>query len=253
MQANNANGKIRFINHLIEDYALSVSYNPDNNSGLAIYNLSFINESDFEYAVKAFKETYKTGLCINDRIKFLHSGDEIDGIRIPDGRIGVCNLCSLTIDALMIKEGVPHNAIGGGVLEVADGECQRFTSMIKYNHTTVDPTELYISREAVSVSDVINNGTGSVLANVREFHMDAENRVYILFDKLTDVGLTGIIDIGPPNMHILGVPVTPEYQGVVMAGGTNWFAYFQESGYNVRVNAIRGLIEYNSLDSIFDF
>jgi len=253
MRVNKANGKIRFINHLIEEYALSVSYNPDTNSGQAIYNLSFINESDFEYAIKAFKETHRVGLCISDRVKFLHPGDEIGGIQIPDGRIGVCNLCSLTIDALMIREGVPHNAVGGGVLEVSDGECQRFTSMIRYNSTTVDPTELYISREAVSVSNVIKKGTGYILANVREFHMDAENLVYNLFDKLTDVGFTGIIDIGPPNLHIFGVPVTPEYQGVAMAGGTNWFAYFQESGYEVVVNAIKGLIEYNSMDSILDF
>lgn len=253
MLLNETKGKIRFINHLIEEYALSVSYNPDNNSGKAIFNLSFINESEFEYAVKTFKEIYKVGLCISDRIKFLQPGDDINGFKIPDGKIGVCNLCSLTVDALMIREGVPHNAIGGGVLEVADGECQRFTSMIRYNDTTVDPTELYISQEAVSVSNVIKTGTGYVLANVREFHMDAENMVYNLLDKLTDVGFTGIIDIGPPNLHIFGVPVTSEYQGVVLAGGTNWFAYLQESGHKVKLNAFKGLINFESMDSILEY
>ena len=166
MLLNETKGKIRFINHLIEEYALSVSYNPDNNSGMAIFNLSFIDKSDFEYAVKTFKEIYKVGLCISDRIKFLHPGDEVDGFKIPDGKIGVCNLCSLTVDAMMIREGVPHNAIGGGVLEVADGECQRFTSMIRYNDTTVDPTELYISQEAVSVSNVIKTGTDAMIKTV---------------------------------------------------------------------------------------
>ena len=52
----------------------------------------------------------------------------------------------------------------------------------------------------------MRTGTGSILANVREFHMEAEHQVGVVLDELSASTLSGILEVGMPNLPLLGVP-----------------------------------------------
>lgn len=244
---------LKFTNHRIEEYALKVTYCPEDDTGKIIYNLSLIESRDLEFALSIMKEAHKRGITISDRLLVAGPGGQVAGYTVPDGRHAVCTMCSITLDALLLQRGIPASPIGGGIVEVDGRVAQRFTSMILYRDTTLDPLEVLISQEATSILDVMRHGKGNILANIRECHMEAEQLLGTVLDELSAIGFSGILDVGAPNVPLLGVPVSPQYIGVAMVGGTNAMAAVREAGKPVVTRALKGLIDIREMDYLDDY
>jgi repressor of nif and glnA expression len=247
------NDPLKFTNHRIEEYALQVTYHPEENSGKIIYNLSLIKNEDLEFALSILKEAHRTGITISDRVKIAGAGEVVGDYLVPGGCYAVCTMCSITLDALLLRRGVPLNPIGGGVVEIEARNPRRFTSMILYRDTTLDPLEVLISQDITSILDVMRYGNGNILANMRECHMEAEPLMGTVLDELTATGFSGILDVGIPNVPLLGVPVSPQYMGVVMVGGTNAMAALKEAGHWVVTKALKGLIDIEEMGYMEDY
>ncbi|MDD1678918.1 MAG: DUF128 domain-containing protein [Methanomicrobiales archaeon] len=247
------NPPMKFINNRIDEYAIKVTYDPAENTGDIIYNLSLIRDEDLEYAIMTMKNAYRAGISVSDRVRFLEAGEIMEDFTIPEENTGICTMCSLTLDGLLLRKGVPIRPIGGGVVEVEERMPRRFTNFILYEDTTIDPLEVLASQDITSISSVMHQGKGTILANIRECHMESESRVSLLLDDLASTGFTGILDMGIPNIHLLGVPVSPQYFGVVMVGGTNAMAAIKESGRPVVTKALKGLVDVRTMNSINDY
>jgi len=244
---------LKFTNHRIEEYALRVTYRPEEDAGTIIYNLSLIESHDLEFALSIIKEAHKAGITISDRILIVGPGEQVGDYAVPDGKHAVCTMCSITLDALLLRRGIPINPIGGGIVEVEGRVPRRFTSMILYRDTTLDPLEVLISQETTSILDVMRHRDGNILANIRECHMEAEPLMNTVFDELTAMGFSGILDVGVPNVPLLGVPVSPQYVGVAMVGGTNAMAAVKETGRSVVTKALKGLIDIREMSYLEDY
>ncbi|MGC9435409.1 MAG: NrpR regulatory domain-containing protein [Methanomicrobiales archaeon] len=244
---------LRFITHRIEDYALQVTYRPLEGTGRIIYNLSLIRETDVEAALPILRDTFAAGLWVSDRLRLFSPGEEIDGYTIPAGRVGICTVCSITMDALLLRRGVPLNPLGGGLVEVRDRVPLRFTSFIRYDATTIDPTQLLISPGSPAIGGVLQKGDGTILANLRECHMEAEPVIGAVLDDLAADGFTGVLDVGNPNSPLLSVPVTPEYMAVAMVSGTNMLGALREAGIPVAIHAMKGTAEIDRLGRVTEY
>ncbi len=244
---------LKFINHKIEENALEMTYNPVENTGSVIYNLTLIKSEDTETAIKIFKDAYATGLCVSDRVLFAPSGSKVEDFEIPEGYCGICTLCSLILDSLLYQKGINVNPIGGGLVEVEKLIPRRFTAMIQYEYTTVDPITVMMSQGSTSVRDVIESGSGTITGNVRECHMESESAVFEVLDDLIAAGFTGVLDVGAPNTELLGVPVTTNYQGIAMIGGTNPIAAFKETGRWAEVQSMKGITDISKFSLITDY
>jgi len=241
---------LKFVNHSIEDYAMQVTYDPVSNEGNVVYNLSVIRNEDLDFAVAMLKDAYKTGVTVSGRVKFFSSGERIEGYVVPKGFTGIATLCSITFDGLLIRHGIPITPIGGGVVEIEKRTPLRFTHMILYEHTTIDPLQVLISQKTTSVTSVMRTGSGAILANIREFHMEAEPQVGMVLDELSNSSLSGILEVGIPNLALLGVPVSPQFVAIAAVGGTNAMAAIREGGCWVQTQAMKGLMDISEMEEI---
>ncbi|WOF16183.1 DUF128 domain-containing protein [Methanoplanus sp. FWC-SCC4] len=247
------NVPLKFVNHKIEENALHLTYDPIEKKGNIIYNLSLINTEDLEFAIKTFKEAYSAGLCVSDRILIAKEGDKLENFVIPKGKTGICTICSLVLDSLLYQRGVPLNPIGGGLVEVENLVPRRFTAMIQYEYTTIDPITVMISQGNTSVMNVIKTGSGTITGNIRECHMESESAVFDVLDVLNEAGFVGVLDVGVPNTPLLGVPVTPNYIGISMIGGTNPIAGFKETGRWAEIQSMKGLMDISSFEYLENY
>ena len=244
---------LKFVDHSIEDFAMQVTYDPSKGIGKVVYNLSLIKNEDFEYAVSILKDAYKTGVSVSGLVRFASSGEKVADYMVPEGCTAICTVCSTTFDGLLIRRGVPVNPIGGGVVEIENRAPIRFTHIILYEHTTIDPLQVLISHKITSVNNVMRRGSGNILANVREFHMEAQPLVGSVLDELTNSSFTGILEVGMPNVPLLGVPVSPQFVGIAAVGGTNPMAAIREGGRWVQTQAMKGLMDISEMIEIRDY
>jgi global nitrogen regulator NrpRII len=244
---------LKFVNHNIEDYAMQVSFDPAAGEGKVVYNLSLIKNEDLEFAISVLKDAYKTGVSVSGLVRFFKSGETIADYLIPKGCTGIATMCSITFDGLLIKRGIPINPIGGGVVEIENRTPIRFTHMILYEHTTIDPLQVLISQKTTSITNVMRRGSGNILANIREFHMEAEPLVGQVLDELASSSYSGILEVGMPNVPLLGVPVSPQYVAIAAVGGTNPMAAIREGDRWVQTQAMKGLMDIKEMDEIRSF
>jgi len=244
---------LKFVNHNIEDYAMQVTFDPAAGEGKIVYNLSLIKNEDLEFAISVLKDAYRCGVSVSGLVRFFKSGEKVADFIVPKGCTGICTMCSITFDGLLIKRGIPINPIGGGVVEIENRTPIRFTHIILYEHTTIDPLQVLISQKTTSITNVMRRGSGNILANIREFHMEAEPLVGMVLDELSNSSDSGILEVGMPNVPLLGVPVSPQFVAIAAIGGTNPMAAIREGDRWVQTQAMKGLMDIKEMQEIRSF
>ncbi|HNS82382.1 MAG TPA: NrpR regulatory domain-containing protein, partial [Methanolinea sp.] len=130
---------LKFVHTRIEEYAMQVTFDPREGRGTVVYNLSLIRKEDLEYAISVMKDAFKAGICVSGLVRFIEEGATVGDFQVPSGHCAVITMCSSTLDGILLRKGVPSNPIGGGVVEIESRVPRRFTHMILYEHTTIDP------------------------------------------------------------------------------------------------------------------
>jgi repressor of nif and glnA expression len=124
----------------------------------------------------------------------------------------------------------------------------RFTEILRYDATTLDPLDVLMSQELTSVLEMINTGSGKVLASVREVPMAAKNHLENLLSDLMEAEFKGVLEVGEPNSDLLEMPVSRGHIGVAIIGGINSMAAVRESGVEIQTHAISGLTDIRDMN-----
>jgi repressor of nif and glnA expression len=175
------------------------------------------------------------------------AGTESGEIQVPQGMVGLCTVCSVTLNGVLLKHGIPTRSIFSGLLELDDGVPTRFSELINYDGSSVDPLQLFIRSRQTDYMGAITNGNGRIGAGFREIPEDSYDLAVSLSEKLEGIGLGAFMKIGRPSRDVFNIPVSEGSCGVVVIGGLNPVAILEETGAEVRHTALSGLMEYNSL------
>ena len=237
--SNKYKDQIRFTISRIRDLIYGVTFDPKTKSGKVIVNISSINEDDLRETLNIFSKTLSGGFSISPYIKTEPLGN--------GGEIAIYTICSMTIDGVLLKHGIPTNPRGGGIIQVTKERPIRFTDFLDYKSTTIDPLEILMSQQLTSVTKAIETGSGKILANIREIPLVAKEYAEQVLDELGKADIDGVIKIGEPNSDALGLSVGRDHIGIVVLGGTNPLAAILEAGINVRTRAISDLMDISEL------
>ncbi|MCE9615778.1 MAG: NrpR regulatory domain-containing protein [Lentisphaerae bacterium] len=165
------------------------------------------------------------------------------------GEVTIATVCSITVNGILMRQGVPVTSRFGGLLEYRDGRPLRFAELIEYEGTTLDPLEIFIQAGMTRVRDCARTGAGLIGASFREFPANAGDRVDRARVAMERAGLGGILLIGRPGQPLLGVPVASGRTGMIVAAGLNPIAALREGGHEVVVQSLAGLADYASLSA----
>lgn len=219
-----------------------VSFDPESMSGKIITNSSIVRRDQIGEALQVFRDAIMTGLAVSPMLKVDDLGD----------RFRIHTACSMTIDGYLVKKGIPVRPKGGGLIEVADRQPVRFTDMLMYWATTIDPIDVLVSQELTGITEMMRTGNGRILGNLHEAPMLARERIEEYLDSLADVEFTGVLELGEPNMDVLGVSVERDHMGIALVGGTNLAAAALESGIDIQTESISGTTDVRDMRHIED-
>ncbi len=242
--------KVGFIDARADDLAYRMSLNLARGSGTVILNASGVAAGRLDEARRIVAEVARAGLGMGSRGAVAGPGETLAGERIPDGRAAVATVCSITLNGVLHRAGIPVASKFGGLLEVRDRGPLRFTHIIHYAGTTLDPLEIFIKARMTRVLDAARTGSGLVGASFREVAAAALPQARRLIDRMHEAGLCGLVVLGEPSRPLLDIPVGQGRAGIVVAAGLNPLAAVQEAGIPTENRALARLCEVAELSDL---
>ena len=183
--------RVGFIISKLERLAYRSTFDPATGTGDVAYNLSIVPEEILDRALAAFDEVIKAGCGFFNAYRILDHDP-----RVPSDCVGVVTLCSITMDGVFQRNGIPVEMAYGGRLEIENGVPQGFRDLIGYRGTTIDPLELFISSGLTSINAFARTRTGIALANVREVPCSAQSEVEETIRLINDCGFVFPVAMG---------------------------------------------------------
>ncbi|MBC7097106.1 MAG: DUF128 domain-containing protein, partial [Methanobacteriales archaeon] len=125
-----------------------VDFDPDTITGKVIANISILKKEDLNKALKIIKK-----VC-EEKPEYSTS-PYFRIIKLEGDRVGIASICSLTVDGVLINQGIMSTPTYSGLLEIKD-DMRRFVELTAYNGSSVEPHEIYISKGMTRVYDSLS-------------------------------------------------------------------------------------------------
>jgi len=241
--------KVGFIAARMDELACQMTFQPRRRSGTVILNISLVPAARIGDAVAEMMAIFEAGLSMGRFVTIARPGESLGRLKVPDDQFAIGTVCSVSINGILLAEGIPAVSRFAGLLEVADHQPVRFTEMIYYEGTSLDPMEVFISGRMTRVREAARTGNGIIGASFREIPAVAVPRVRKTCAKLAQIGLGGLLMVGKPNRPLLEAPVPEGRAGLVVVGGLNPLAAVEEAGIKTHNKALTALFEFERLTS----
>ena len=243
--------QVGFIHEKLELLAFRTTFDPKTRAGQVPINTSIIDQAEFKKAVDAMSEAFRAGLGVSDLVATASEGEKLGSVVVPRGKIGLATVCSVIINGVLLKAGIPTESRFGGVLELRDSKARRFVAIINYAGTSLDPSEQYIRAKMTTVNEAVRTGRGKILANFREIPAPARSIAQEVIDSLKESGINGVHTMGNTSEPVCQIAIGMNRVGMVLLGGLNPVAAAVEAGIEIENIAESGMIEFNQLVSFW--
>ena len=243
--------QVGFIVEKLELLAFHTTFDPQSRTGQLPINTSLFSKDKFKEALSAMRDVFKAGMCVSDLVAVAHEGEKLGAVVVPSGKVGFATVCSVVINGVLLKAGMPIESRFGGMLEIRDSKPKRFTAVINYSGTSLDPSEQYIRARMTSVGQAARTGNGKILANFREIPATARAVAGEKIAMLKEVGIGGVLVLGNTSELVCQIAVGLNRVGMVLLGGLNPVAAAFEGGVEVENIAESGLIDFEQLTSFW--
>jgi len=218
--------------------------------GLVPVNISFFPQNQFKKALAVMKPVFRKKIAVSELVAFAEAGKKLGEVVVPKGKIGLATVCSILINGVLLKHGIPIDSKFGGILQVRNGAPLRFVELINYSGSSLDPSEIFIRGKMTSVNEVVKKGEGKILANFREIPSLGRSLAENIIADFNKAGIGGTLSIGTVGNPICQTDVDINKVGMILVGGLNPVAAACEAGFDVDNKAMSTVMEYEDLRSI---
>jgi repressor of nif and glnA expression len=252
LMKSNVHEKIGFVISRIDALSFQATFAADKGAGAVILNISQFPEKELQAALRIMEPFFPSRYVMSERVIIGRGGDVIGDYTVPQGRAAIGTVCSITVNGIFLKAGIPVTSRFGGVVEIRGGEPTRFLSLISYDGSSVDPLEIFIKSRMTDTSAAVREGDGKILASFREIPAVCLEEAKKISRTLSEYRLGGIMLIGSPNRPLLEIPVGMDKAGIIIVGGLNAIAAVEEAGIPTESKAMSTLIGFDRLEKFDD-
>lgn len=231
--------RIGFVISKLERLAYRSTFDPVTGTGDVAYNLSIVPEMSLDRIIAAFDEVVNAGCGFFSSYRIIDRDP-----RVPHGSTGIITICSISMDGVFQRNGIPVKMAYGGRLEIERGNPDRFVDLIGYRGTTIDPLELFISSGLTSINRFCRTGSGIALANVREVPSSALTQVEDTISQMKQCGFIFPVSMGN---RVFNLPHNPYRLSIVAFSGLNYIGNTAEQGFDIRTEIGAGNIPFSKV------
>jgi repressor of nif and glnA expression len=234
----------------IDVLSFKTTFNLKKKRGMVPVNISFFPEDQFKKALRSMKPVFRKNIAVSNRVAMAPAGKKLGEIVVPEGKIGIASVCSILINGVLLKQGIPIDSKFAGILQIRDGLPLRFVELIHYAGSSLDPSEIFIRGNMTSVKQVVEKNEGKILANFREIPALSRSLVEDIIGEFKKIGINGVLTIGNTGNPICQTDVDINKVGMLLVGGLNPIAAAHEAGIDVDNRAMSTVMDFDDLHNI---
>ncbi len=239
--------KVGFIAAKVDELSYQMDFDVATRRGKVILNISTVDATDASKALQIMGHVYKARLGMGRLLIVADAGYPIGDFRVPEGKVGIGTVCSVSLNGILLHANIALASRFGGLLELEQGRPGRFTQIINYDGSSLDPLEIFIRSHMTSVMQAARTGNGALGASFREAPAAALPEVRRLIREADKLGMGGVLAVGSPDQPLLDIPVTVGRVGMIVCGGLNPVSAVVEAGIHVDSAAMSALCDYSLL------
>jgi repressor of nif and glnA expression len=239
--------KVGMVAGRIDELSYLTNFDLKAKSGDVILNVSLIRKDKFQEALDIVKTISKASICVSSSVLTAEEGEELDHLIVPEGMVALGTVCAVTINGILLHHRIPVQSRFGGILQMTDSTPRRFTEIIEYSGSSLDPAEIFIKGKMTSVLDAVRSGAGKVLAGFREIPAACLPEAEDILNELVHIGFAGTVVMGEPNQPTLQIPVGSGYAGLVILAGLNPLAAVEEAGIDTYNTSLAMMVDFRRL------
>lgn len=239
--------KVGMVDSRIDELSYKTTFDLDTKIGDVILNVSMIYKKDFQKTLDIVKEVSKAGICVSSSVMIAEEDKKLGNLIVPKDMVALGTVCAVTINGILLRHRIPLKSRFGGILQMDNFKPRRFTEIIEYSGSTLDPVEIFIKGKMTSVFNAARIGNGKVLAGFREIPAACLSEAVEILGRLKEIGFAGTVVIGEPNQPTLQIPVNNGYAGMVILAGLNPLAAVEESGIDTQNMSLCTMIDFQKL------
>ena len=228
--------KISFLLSKTWNLIEQVNFDIEKQKGDIITNVSYIDKNDLDKALQIMEDTF------NANPKYINPYYKLINHPTDDNKIAIATICSLSIDGILINNGIMSNPKSSGLLELT--EPPLFIELISYNGSTVDPHLIFLSKHMTSINNT--QSPKKILASFKEIPYVTRNYAVEILDTLGKIGFS-IYKIGKPREVTYNAKADNYNFGVVAGSGLNSIGAVKENGINIEIKAIEKLMAFEDM------
>ena len=247
LDAAQALERVGFLSAKIDQMTYWMNFDLATRTGTVVVNTTLVEPRQLASCIDKVCKVFEKGYAMGTLLALLQPGERVGKLIVPEGMLGFCSVCSITLNGVLLKHGIPTRSRFGGLLELRNGRPRRFLEIITYDGTSIDPLEVFIRSAMTDYVGAIETGNGRIGASFRELPAESRQLTIDLAQKLDAIGLGGLVEVGLPGGDLLDIPVSEGRIGAIVIGGLNPVAILEELGIRVVSKALSGLLEFNRL------
>lgn len=233
--------KTPFVNSKSWNLIHNTSYDYKTKEGDIVANISYLDKQNADLALDMIKESYKKlPKYINPHYKLLEHPND-------NKKIGIATVCSLSIDGILINNGIMSTPQYGGLLEL--GKPPLFIEMISYNGSSIDPHKIFIFKNLCNINQKAH--PKKLLASIKEIPYIARSESEEILKEINNDGIP-IYKIGKPRELIYNAKVDNYNFGIVAGSGLNSIYTIKEAGIEIEVKASERNYPLELMDLIYE-
>jgi repressor of nif and glnA expression len=231
--------KVQFLLSKAWNLIQKVNFDIETQQGKLITNISYLKKNKLDESIEIMNETYKSSpQHISPYYKIIKKPNSDD--------VGIATICSLSIDGILINNGIMSTPKYGGLLEMRSKPL--FIELISYSGSSIDPHEIFIFKNMTSIKSN-SSGYKILLASVKEIPYIARESTEKILSKIEYVGLP-VYKIGKPREVVYNAKIDNYSFGIISGSGLNPIAAIKEEGIDIKAKSIESMIDFSKMEKL---
>ena len=100
---------VGFLSAKIDQMTFNMSFDLATRTGSVVVNVSLVDPRRLAACAEQVCEVFAKGYAMGNRVALLAPGETVGQLTVPPDRVGFCTICSITLNGVLLKHGIPDD------------------------------------------------------------------------------------------------------------------------------------------------